>query len=186
MRSEKEKMLAGEPFRPWDSELDRDRAFLQPWLHRFNTERTAVPLRENEDLLAEILPNCPRGTWVRAPFYCDYGYNISCGERVFINYNCTILDVGKVRIGSHVLIGPNVQIYAVTHPVDAVERRSGEEWGEDVTIGDDCWIGGGAVICPGVTIGDRCIVGAGAVVTKDVPDDTVVAGNPARIIRRLR
>lgn len=97
-----------------------------------------------------------------------------------------ILDVGKVRIGSRVLFGPNVQIYAVTHPIDAIERRNGEEWGVDVTIGDDCWIGGGAVICPGVTIGDRCVIGAGAVVTKDVPDDVVVAGNPARILRRLR
>ena len=94
--------------------------------------------------------------------------------------------MGRVRIGSNVLIGPNVQIYAVSHPMDAEERRRGEEWGEDVAIGDDCWIGGGAVICPGVTVGARCIVGAGAVVTKDVPDDTVVAGNPARVIRRLR
>lgn len=186
MKSEKEKMLAGEPFQPWDAELDRDRAFLQPRLHRFNTEGSALPLCDTEDQLAEILPNCPRGTRVRPPFYCDYGYNITCGERVFINYNCTILDVGRVRIGSNVLIGPNVQIYAVSHPMDAEERRRGEEWGEDVAIGDDCWIGGGAVICPGVTVGARCIVGAGAVVTKDVPDDTVVAGNPARVIRRLR
>lgn len=186
MKSEKDKMLAGEPFRPWGPELDQDRAFLQPRLRLLNGERYAVPLQENEDLLKEILPNCPRGTIVRPPFYCDYGYNISCGEKVFINFNCVILDVGKVRIGSNVLIGPGVQIYAVAHPMDADERRRGEEWGEDVTIGDDCWIGGSAVICPGVTIGNRCVIGAGAVVTKDVPDDTVVAGNPARTIRRLR
>lgn len=186
MKSEKEKMLAGEPFKPWVAELDKDRAFLQPRLHRLNTERGGVPLRENEDLLAEILPNCPRGTLVRPPFYCDYGYNISCGERVFINYNCTILDVGKVRIGSNVLIGPGVQIYAVTHPIDADERRTGVEWGEDVTIGDDCWIGGCAVICPGVTIGNRCVIAAGAVVTKDLPDDVMAAGVPARIVKRLR
>lgn len=186
MKSEKEKMLAGEPFKPWVAELDKDRAFLQPRLHRLNTERAGVPLRENEDLLAEILPNCPRGTLVRPPFYCDYGYNISCGEKVFINYNCTILDVGKVRIGSNVLIGPGVQIYAVTHPIDADERRTGVEWGEDVTIGDDCWIGGCAVICPGVTIGNRCVIAAGAVVTKDLPDDVMAAGVPARIVKRLR
>lgn len=97
-----------------------------------------------------------------------------------------ILDVGKVRIGSNVLIGPGVQIYAVTHSMDAYERRKGMEWGEDVTIGDDCWIGGSAVICPGVIIGERCVVGAGAVVTKDVPDDVMVVSVPARIMRRLR
>ena len=186
MKSEKEKMLAGEPFEPWEPELDRDRAYLLPRLYRLNTEFAARPLHETEELLAEILPNCPRGTRIRPPFYCDYGYNISCGEGVFLNFNCTILDVGRVRIGSHVLIGPNVQIYAVTHPMDADTRRLGQEWGKAVTIGDDCWIGGGAVICPGVTIGSRCVVGAGSVVTKDVPDDVLVAGNPARIIRRLR
>lgn len=186
MKSEKEKMLAGEPFKPWGTELDEDRAFLQSRLHRLNTERAGVSLCENEDLLAEILPNCPLGTLVRPPFYCDYGYNIFCGERVFFNYNCTILDVGKVRIGSNVLIGPGVQIYAVTHPIDADERRTGIEWGEDVTIGDDCWIGGSAVICPGVTIGNRCVIAAGAVVTKNLPDDVMAAGVPARIVRRLR
>lgn len=185
MASEKEKMLSGQPFKPWSAALDEDRRFLQERLHALNIGH-CVPLRETEDLLAEILPNCPRGTLVRPPFYCDYGYNISCGERVFLNYNCVILDVGKVRIGSDVLIGPNVQIYAVTHPVDADERRKGEEWGVDVTIGDDCWIGGSAVICPGVTIGSRCVIAAGAVVAKDVPDDVMVAGVPAKIIRRLR
>ena len=179
-------MLAGEPFKPGDEELERDRTLVRERLYRLNIAGAARALSEHEDLLAELLPNCPRGTLVRPPFYCDYGYNISCGEGVFINYNCVILDVGRVRLGARVLIGPNVQIYAVTHPMDAAERSRGEEWGEEVTIGDDCWIGGSAVICPGVRIGHRCVVGAGSVVTRDVPDDTVVAGNPARMIRRLR
>lgn len=179
-------MLVGEPFKPGDEELERDRTLVRERLYRLNIAGAARSLSEHEDLLAELLPNCPRGTLVRPPFYCDYGYNISCGEGVFINYNCVILDVGQVRLGARVLIGPNVQIYAVTHPMDAAERSRGEEWGEKVTIGDDCWIGGSAVICPGVRIGHRCVVGAGSVVTRDVPDDTVVVGNPARMIRRLR
>lgn len=177
-------MLSGDPFKPWDTELGADHRRLRKKLQVLNSQGFAT-MPENGDLLAEILPNCPRGTLVQPPFYCDYGYNILCGERVYFNYNCTLLDVGKIRIGSHVSFGPNVQIYAVTHPVDAAERRKGEEWGVDVTIGDDCWIGGNAVICPGVTIGNRCVVGAGAVVTKDVPNDVMVAGVPARIIKRL-
>lgn len=186
MKSEKEKMLAGEPFSPADELLSQERLEVQARLHRLNTELAACPMAETAGLIAELLPNAAPGTMVRPPFYCDYGYNITCGEGVFINYNCTILDVGHVHIGAHVMIGPGVQIYAVSHPLDAAERKRGEEWGEPVTIGDDCWIGGAAVICPGVTIGARSVVGAGAVVTRDVPEDTVVAGNPARVIRRLR
>ena len=116
------------------------------------------------------------------PYHVIMVVSVSGG---FINYNCTILDTARIYLGKNILIGPNVQLYAPMHPIDYRERATGAEHGEPITIGDDCWIGGGAVICPGVTIGDRCIVAAGAVVTKDVPDDSMVGGSPARNIGKL-
>lgn len=178
-------MLAGEPFNPADPELAADHRRVRERLRILNTEGFPTMV-DNADLLAEILPNCPRGTLIQPPFFCDYGYNIHCGEGVYFNYNCTVLDVGRVEIGSHVFFGPGVQIYAVTHPIDAHERRKGQEWGVPVVIGDDCWIGGGTVIRPGVRIGDRCVIGAGSVVTRDIPDDSMAAGVPARVRRKLR
>ena len=137
------------------------------------------------ELLRKFLPNAHPSLVIQAPFWCDFGFNIYGGENGFINYNCTILDTARIYLGKNILIGPNVQLYAPMHPIDYRERATGTEHGEPITIGDDCWIGGGAVICPGVTIGDRCIVAAGAVVIKDVPDDSMVGGSPARIIRKL-
>ena len=123
--------------------------------------------------------------WIEPPFYCDYGVNISLGERVFINFNCVILDVCEVHIGDYTMLGPSVQLYTATHPLDWRVRREGLEYGKPIYIGSDVWIGGGAIVCPGVTIGDRAVIGAGAVVCKDVPEGVVVAGNPARIIRPI-
>ena len=137
------------------------------------------------ELLRKFLPNAHPSLVIQAPFWCDFGFNIYGGENGVINYNCTILYTARIYLGKNILIGPNVQLYAPMHPIDYRERATGAEHGEPITIGDDCWIGGGAVICPGVTIGDRCIVAAGAVVTKDVPDDSMVGGSPARIIRKL-
>lgn len=173
-------------FEPWNHG-EQGEAFrrVREKLQVLNSQRMAS-VGENADLLREILPNSPEIPVIQPPFYCDYGTNICFGERVYMNYNCVILDVGKVTVGSYTMIGPNVQIYAVSHPLEAERRRAAEEWGEDVVIGADCWIGGGAVICPGVTIGDRCVVAAGAVVTKDVPSDVMVAGVPARVIRSLK
>lgn len=119
------------------------------------------------------------------PFFCDYGYNISVGNNVFINFNCTILDVTPVVIGDHVLIGPSVSLYAATHPTNWTLRSSGLENGAPITIGNHVWIGAGTVICPGVNIGDRSLIGAGSVVTKNIPADVVAAGNPCRVIRKL-
>ena len=136
-------------------------------------------------ILKELIPNAGEGLWMQPPFYCDYGYNMYLGEKVFFNYNCVILDVMEVRIGSRTLCGPNVQIYTATHPIDHIERGSGIEFAKPVKIGEDCWLGGSAVICPGVTIGDRVIIGAGSVVTRDIPSDVFAAGNPCRVIRRL-
>ena len=124
-----------------------------------------------------------RGQLVAPPFHCDYGYNITLGDNVFINFSCIILDVMPVEIGADTRIGPAVQIYTADHPRDAVERRGGLECGRPVKIGSNVWIGGGAIILPGVTIGDDAIVGAGSVVTRDVPAGATVAGNPAGIRR---
>ncbi|RYZ22021.1 MAG: sugar O-acetyltransferase, partial [Chitinophagaceae bacterium] len=136
-------------------------------------------------VLHELLPHAPLDLQIQAPFYCDYGTNISIGENVFFNFNCVVLDVAPVRIGNRTLIGPAVQIYTATHPMDAATRALGLEAGAPVTIGDDVWIGGGAIILPGVTIGDRSVIGAGSVVTKDVPPDVFAAGNPCRVVRAL-
>jgi maltose O-acetyltransferase len=135
-------------------------------------------------ILSKLIPNAPASLYIEPPFHCDYGYNITCGENVYFNVNCVVLDVTHVKIGNNVFFAPAVQVYTATHPLDAILRRTKEN-GKPVTIGDDCWIGGGAIICPGVTIGNRCVIGAGAVVTKDIPDDSLAVGNPARVIRKI-
>lgn len=137
-------------------------------------------------IFRRLFPHAHNTFAIQPPFFCDFGFNIYGGENSFINAGCTILDGGRVTIGKHVLIGPNVSIYTAVHPIDWRERASGVEYGKPVAIGDYCWIGGSAVICPGVTIGERCIVAAGAVVVKDVPDDCIVGGNPAKLIRELK
>lgn len=123
--------------------------------------------------------------FVNPPFYCDYGFNIEVGDNFFANYNCTILDVAKVKIGKNCLLAPNVAIYTAGHAVDPELRAAMYEYGMPVTIGDNVWIGGSSVICPGVTIGDNSVIGAGSVVTKDIPSDVVAAGNPCRVIRAI-
>ena len=135
-------------------------------------------------LLEDLIPGIPETSVVCPPFHCDHGDGIRLGEHVFVNANCTFLDGGYITIGAHTLVGPCVQIYTPQHPMDYIERRTPKEYAYPVTIGEDCWIGGGAVICPGVTIGDRCIIGAGSVVTKNIPDDSVAVGNPAKVIRK--
>ncbi len=131
-------------------------------------------------LLRELLASVGEGAYIRPPFHCDYGYNISLGAGVFLNFNCIILDVVKVAIGDRTQIGPGVQILTADHPRDPAQRRAGLEFGRPIVIGADVWIGGGAIILPGVTIGDGAIVGAGAVVTRDVAAGATVVGNPAR------
>jgi len=123
--------------------------------------------------------------WMQPPFFCDYGSNIHLGEKVFFNFNCVVLDVCPVRIGSYTLFGPAVQILTATHPLDAAERRRGLEGATPIEIGADVWVGGGAIICPGVRIGAQAVIGAGSVVTRDVPERTIAAGNPCRVIRTI-
>ena len=180
--TEKQKMLAGELYRPGDPEIQADLAATKHWLVRYNAALAASPA-ERRALLAERLASVGEGAVIRPPFHCDYGFNIDLGADVFLNFNCVILDVVEVRIGAGTQIGPAVQIYAADHPRDAEIRRSGLEFGRPVRIGEHVWIGGGAIILPGITIGDGAVIGAGSVVTRDVPANGTVVGNPARPVR---
>ena len=184
MRTEKEKMLAGEPYDPLDPQLEAERCKARDLCSRLNGSAEDQKL-ERSLILAELLGDAT-DAWIQPPFYCDYGTNISLGHKVFFNFNCIVLDVARVEIGNHVFFGPAVQIYTATHPIDPVERRAGLEGGRPIVIGDDVWVGGGAIICPGVTIGARSIIGAGSVVTRDIPADVVAAGNPCRVVRQLQ
>jgi maltose O-acetyltransferase len=186
MKTEKEKMLEGALYDAADSELAAERLRVKKLLHRLNvSEYDAEHGAPYHAVRRELLPNCAEDVYIEQPFYCDYGYNIFCKEKVYFNHNVVILDINPVRIGSNVLFGPNVQIYSATHPTDHKIRREWLELGAPITIGDDCWIGGGSIICPGVTIGDRCVIGAGSVVTKDIPAGSLAVGNPARVIKKL-
>jgi maltose O-acetyltransferase len=177
-KTEKQKMLAGELYRP-DDELGADQAAAKAWMVRYNAA-LGSPVSERHALLRERLAHVGKDAVIRPPFHCDYGYNISLGDGVFLNFNCIILDVVEVVIGDGTQIGPAVQIYAADHPRDAETRKTGLEFGRPVRIGKDVWIGGGAIILPGVTIGDGAVIGAGSVVTRDVAAGQIVAGNPAR------
>lgn len=184
MRTEKEKMLAGELYDPRDDQLQRERRRARLLIKEFN-DSSDDQGQERKRLLIDLFGTMGKGTFIEPPFYCDYGGNITLGERVFFNFNCVILDVAQVTIGNHVLFGPGVQVYTATHPLDAEQRRSGLEAAKPITIGDDVWIGGGAILSPGVTIGARSVIGAGSVVTKDIPEGVFAGGNPCRVIRSL-
>ena len=175
-------MLAGELYIFSGEELAADQKRIAEWMDRYNA-RLARTLEERHALLREIFARVGEGATIRPPFHCDYGYNISLGAGVFLNFNCVILDVVAVSIGDKTQIGPGVQILTADHPRDPATRRSGVEFGRPISIGQNVWIGGGALILPGVTVGDDATIGAGAVVNRDVPNGATVAGNPARIIR---
>jgi len=181
--TEKQKMIAGLAYDPYDPALVDDRLRARRLLRALNA--CAPGDDATRRALTADLFGATTDAFLQAPFYCDYGYNITLGAKFYCNFNCVILDVAPVTIGDHVLLGPAVQIYTATHPLDAAERRSGIEGAKPIVIGNDVWIGGGAIVMPGVTIGDRAVIGAGSVVTKDVPADTIVAGNPARVIRKI-
>ncbi|KRE17462.1 maltose acetyltransferase [Bosea sp. Root381] len=179
MRTEKDKMLAGELYRADSPELIADNRRIGIWMERYNAT-TAAP-EQRLPLMREIFRQVGRDVNIRPPFHCDYGYNISLGDGVFLNFNCVILDVVQVTIGDFTQIGPGVQILTADHPRDPAERAQMLEFGRPVTIGRNVWIGGGAMILPGVTIGDDAIIGAGSVVTRDVPAGRTAVGNPARL-----
>ncbi|MFY9253048.1 MAG: sugar O-acetyltransferase [Fuerstiella sp.] len=184
MKSEKDKMLAGELYDALDPELVESRERARDLLHDLNvTREKEQDVRRR--IMTELLGSGGDSVWMQPPFYCDYGSNIYLGERVYFNFNCIVLDVCEVNIGDYTFFGPAVQIYTGTHPLNASLRRT-QEFGKPVTIGSDVWVGGGAIILPGVTIGSRTVIGAGSVVTKDIPDGVVAAGNPCRIIREIQ
>ena len=177
-------MLAGELYDALDPQLAEERLQARLLIKELNDSREDQS-EERSRILKKLLPNSGTDLWIQPPFYCDYGYNIHLGDRVFFNFNCVVLDVTQVTFGSRTLFGPNVQIYTATHPMNYKERASGLEAAKPIKIGEDVWVGGSAVICPGVTIGDRTVIGAGSVVTKDIPADVFAAGNPCRVIRQL-
>jgi maltose O-acetyltransferase len=183
MKTEHQKMLSGELYDPMDPELVAARAHARDLCRALNATRDAEE-EERRRILHELFGAGGDSVWMQPPFFCDYGSNIELGERVFFNFNCVVLDVCPVRIGSFTLFGPAVQIYTPMHPLNAESRRR-EEFGKPVEIGSDVWVGGGAIILPGVRIGSRAVIGAGSVVTRDVPENVFAAGNPCRVIREI-
>lgn len=184
MKSEKQKMLDGENYLSGDKTLATERKFAKKLLHKLNV--TEYLMNGNaRQILRILLPNANRKIYVEPPFFCDYGYNIHAGENVYFNVNCVVLDTMKIEIGNNVFFGPGVQIYTATHPLDPKERLK-VEFSKPVSIGNDCWIGGNSIILPGIVIGNGVTVGAGSVVTKNVPDNVLIGGNPAKIIRQLK
>jgi maltose O-acetyltransferase len=182
IRTEKEKMLAGETYNCLDPDLVAERQKIKALLRLYNRTETAP---ERQAILQQLLGQIGQNAIIEPPFYCVYGQNIHLGDHVFLNVLCTILDCNEVRIGQHVMIGPGVQIYTAAHLLQAEPRNQGLEVAKPVVIEDNVWIGGSAILLPGVRVGRNAVVGAGAVVSRDVPANTVVAGNPARVIREI-
>ncbi len=183
MRSERDKMLAGEFYDPFDPELVRDRDRARNLCLDLNATREEQR-EERRRILRELFGVGGETVWLQPPFFCDYGANIALGERVFFNFNCIVLDVCSVRIGDYTQFGPAVQIYTATHPMNAEWRRK-EEYSKPIAIGSDVWVGGGAILCPGVQIGSRTVIGSGSVVTRDIPEGVFAAGNPCRVIKEI-
>ncbi len=182
VKTEKEKMLAGESYNCLDPDLMAERQQTKEWLRRYNLAEVAP---ERQTILQQLLGHIGQNSIIEPPFYCSYGQNIYLGEHVYLNFLCAILDNNTVHIGNHVMIGPSVQLYTAAHPLQAEARIQGWEIAKPIVIEDNVWVGGGAIILPGVRIGRNAVVGAGAVVTRNVPMNTVVAGNPARVIREI-
>ena len=183
MKTEKEKMIAGEYYLASNQELVNDRLGCREKLKKLNDSiSTSSEWRQAVDALLPHVDNA----YLEPPFYCDYGYNIKAGKNFYTNFNCTILDVAPVTIGDNVMFAPNVQIYTATHPLDVKSRvEEGVEFGTAITIGNNVWLGGGVIVCPGVTISDNSVIGAGSVVTKDIPANVVAAGNPCKVIKTI-
>jgi maltose O-acetyltransferase len=182
MSEQKARMLAGELYHADDPELRADAERCDRLLRHFNT---AADPDERTAILGELLASVGERVVIKPPLLMDYGYQTTIGAGTYINSGAVILDVGRVSIGADVQIGPNVQLLTPTHPLEPELRRSGAEAAEPITIGDNAWLGGGVIVCPGVTIGRDAVVGAGAVVTRDLPDGVLAVGNPARVIRQL-
>jgi len=183
MPTEREKMLAGELYDPFEPGLVRARERARDLCLDLNATREGQQ-DERRRILRDLFGEGGESVWMQPPFFCDYGSNIRLGERVFFNFNCVVLDVCEVTVGDFTLFGPAVQVYTAMHPMDPVLRRT-QEYARPIAIGSDVWVGGGAILCPGVTIGSRSVIGAGSVVTRDVPEGVFAAGNPCRVIREI-
>lgn len=183
MITEREKMLAGDLYNPFDPELIAAREKARDLCQLLNATRESEQEKRRQ-IMADLFGKAGKNLAIQPPFYCDYGSNISLGESVFFNFNCVVLDVCSVTIGDYTLFGPAVQIYTATHPMDPEMRRRAE-YAKPIEIGSDVWVGGGAIICPGVRIGSRSVIGAGSVVTRDIPEGVFAAGNPCRIVKKI-
>ncbi len=181
-RTAREKMLAGEAYNCLDADLEAERQKVKRLLRLYNLAEAAA---ERQTILQQMLGRVGQGSIIEPPFYCVYGQHIHLGDHVYVNVLCTILDCNEVHIGDHVMIGPHVQIYTPAHDLRAQARIQGWEVARPVVIEDNVWIGGGAILLPGVTIGRNAVVGAGSVVSRSVTANTVVAGNPARVLREI-
>lgn len=184
MKTEYEKMRSQELYYFSDPEIHASLVHAKKVCARLRS--MTIYDEDYRQVIEELIPGIPQSTTICPPFHCDHGTGIILGENVFMNYDCIMLDGGYIRIGKHTLIGPHCQFYTPQHPMDYVERREEKETAYPITIGEDCWLGGNVVVCPGVTIGNRCIIAAGSVVTKDIPDDSLVAGVPAVVKRSLK
>lgn len=182
--NQKERMLAGLPYKPRMDGLGELFAECQRNIYAYNR------LHPDDDcqrdvIIRRILGKCGSKLVIEAPFHCDYGINIEIGDNFYANYNCTILDVAKVHIGNNVMFAPNVAIYTAGHPLHWQSRNSGYEYGREIVIGDNVWLGGNTVVNPGICIGNNVVIGSGSVVTRDMPDNALAAGNPCRILRKI-
>lgn len=182
--NQKERMIAELPYLASDATLSKERFDCKRKIYELNQihpdQYSQIP-----EMVKALFGKTGESVFIEPPFHCDYGYQIEVGENFFANYNCTILDVAKVKIGKNVMLAPNVSIYTAGHPLHPDSRNSGYEYGISITIGDNVWIGGSVVILPGVSIGNNVVIGGGSVVSKDIPDDVVAAGNPCKIIRKI-
>ena len=185
MRTEKQKMLDGDLYQPGDSQLVKDRENARR-LTRLYNQTLETEGNKRTKILKELFGSSGKDISIEPNFRCDYGYNIHVGNSFFANFDCVFLDICEIKIGDNCFIAPGVHIYTATHPLNTMERISGAEYGKPVVIGNNVWIGGRAVINPGVKVGHNVVIASGAVVTKDVPDNVVVGGNPAQIIKHIK
>ena len=183
--TEKEKMLKNILYNAnFDEELLKEREAAKDLCYEFNQLRPS-DVKKQKEILSKLLGEIKGEATIIAPFYCDYGYNITLGENFFANHNTVVLDGGKVTFGDNVFVAPNCGFYTAGHPIDADRRNAGLEYAHPITVGDNVWIGAGVQVLPGVTIGSNVVIGAGSVVNKDIPDNSVAAGNPCRVIRPI-